>query len=112
MNEALHQTPQSEWRYRANPLLEKVDPSILQQRPAALAVARKVGYQFPITPEAALYRAVFQQSVVDLFLRSFRRGACLHLQGSIYEAEICGIDSEWIRYQFEQAGVSLDERIE
>ena len=95
---------------RHNPLLEKVD-GIADQRAAAMAVAKKVGYQFPKTPEGALMRAIFQQSVVDLFLRTFRTGACLHLKGRIFEAEMCGIDAEWIRFQFHRAGVSLDERL-
>jgi hypothetical protein len=94
-----------------NPHLEKAADSILQQRPAAMAVARKIGYQFPRVPEGALMRAIFQQTVVDLFLRSYRHKACRHLQGRIYEAEVCGIDAEWIRRQFAQAGVSLDEQL-
>lgn len=82
---------------------------LLPQRAKALAVARKVGYQFPATPEGNLMRSVFHLSVTDLFLRNQRGSACWHLQGRIFEAEICGIDSDWIRKLFREAGVSIEE---
>lgn len=54
-------------------------------------------------------RSVFHLSVTDLFLRNQRGSACWHLQGRIFEAEICGIDSDWIRKLFREAGVSIEE---
>lgn len=83
--------------------------SLLQQRPAAFAVASKVGQQFPASPEGQLMRAIFRTSVDDLFNDHHRASACRHLQGRIFEAEICGIDADWIRKQFRDAGISLDE---
>tara|TARA_R110000772_G_scaffold58539_1_gene132494 strand:+ start:21415 stop:21711 length:297 start_codon:yes stop_codon:yes gene_type:complete len=84
--------------------------AFLSQRPTAIAIAKKVGHQFPNTPEGKLMRSIFHLSVVDLFVNSQRRSACRHLQGRIFEAEICGIDSDWIRHLFRTAGVSIEER--
>lgn len=83
--------------------------SIIHQRPVALAVARKVGHQFPRTPEGALFHGIFRQALLDLFTPAHRYSACRHLQGRIYEAELCGIDSDWIRLQLKRAGISLED---
>lgn len=81
----------------------------LPEREAALAVAEKVGFQFPDSPQGQLMKSVFQTTVSDLFLNAHRRSACLHLQGRIFEAEVCGIDAEWIRKQLREAGVTIEE---
>ncbi len=82
---------------------------LLHERERAQAVATKVGYQFPKTPEGKLMRHIFVQSVTDLYLWAHRRSAVLHLQGWMFEAEVCGINSEWIRYQFRQANVNIED---
>ena len=80
----------------------------ISQKPTALAVAKKVGYEFPNSAEGRLMKGIFHQAVVDLFIESQRTSAARHLQGWIYEAEMCGINSDWIRRLFETANVSLE----
>ena len=84
--------------------------SVIHQRPVALAVARKVGHQFPPTPEGKLFLNILRQAMLDLFLPDHRYSACKHLRGWIYEAEICGVNSDWIRLQLKRAGISLEEQ--
>lgn len=90
-------------------LLTKNVSDFLPERDAALAVATKVGFQFPDTAEGRLMRSVFVTSVNDLFLKDHRRSACQHLQGRIFEAEVCGIDADWIRKQLRDAGVTIED---
>ena len=82
-------------------------------RQKAMAVASKIGHQFPATPEGKLMHAVVKQAIADLFDVSdqsvfVRRKAADYLLGDIYSAEICGVDSSWIRGQLKKAGVDLE----
>jgi len=76
--------------------------------------------QFPESSEANLMMAVIEQALRDLLIgdvesngkiipHADRASAARYLSGSIHHAEICGVESEWIRRVL--AKVGLDERL-
>ena len=96
----------AEWKRKGD--RDRQFKECLPQRPVALAVAKKVGYQFPASPEGKLMRGVFVMAVGDLFACKQRRSAALFLTSEMPSLLLCGVDPEWARNQLLKAGVSLD----
>lgn len=72
-------------------------------------VIRRIEHQFPTdqsgnkSPEVELMFQVVRQAIMDRFAPSYRVrledqfSAKKFLRNSIYHAEVCGVDSQWIR---------------
>jgi len=62
------------------------------------AVINKIGYQFPSTPEGRLQFAVVATAIRDATLprSKYKDEAARYLRGHMPQAEICGVESEWI----------------
>lgn len=77
------------------------------------AVSARIAFQFPSTPEANVLLEVVQQAVRDAFGYDDRHrdGALRYLRRTIVHAEICGVDSEWIRRQIRTAGLCLESEV-
>jgi len=62
------------------------------------AVINKIGYQFPSTPEGRLQFAVVATAIRDATLpgSKCKDEATRYLRGHMPQAEICGVESEWI----------------
>ncbi|MCP5013848.1 MAG: hypothetical protein GY938_01030 [Ketobacter sp.] len=61
---------------------------------------KKISAQFPDVPEGRLMAAVICQAVRDAVMKRDdieRSRARLYLSGRMEAAEICGVDSDWIR---------------
>ena len=71
----------------------------------AKAVATKISYQFPTSPEGKIWCAVLTQCIYDLFVRGEYHGAVRHLNGEIPEAMICGVNNEWVRCVIKRSGL-------
>lgn len=69
------------------------------------AVVRKIGYQFPATPAGQLMHAVVGVAIADLFRPEVNESAERYLRGSIWHAQISGVDPDWIRSVLMQAGL-------
>ena len=68
----------------------------LAQRKAL--ATKKIGYQFPKTPEGKLMWAVVRQAIEDLYRpQSECTTALLYLKGPMWHAQSCGVDPDWIR---------------
>jgi len=78
---------------------------MIDKRPYARAAMRRVSAQFPSTPEAKLMCAIVGCAVTDLFDKSTRRDAERYLTGEMKHAELCGVDSVWIRETLQKVGV-------
>ena len=78
---------------------------MIDKRMLARAVMRRVAAQFPLLPEAKLMCAIIGGAVTDLFDKSHRRAAEDYLNGEMKHAEMCGVDSVWIRESLQKAGV-------
>jgi hypothetical protein len=85
---------------------------------AALArgLVKKIGHQFPPCPEGQLMHSIVAQAITDLFksgtsdaAQLCRRKARWYLSGSMWHAQICGIDPDWIRTQLTRAGIDIAE---
>lgn len=74
------------------------------------SILKKIEKQFPKTPEGLLNFAVLQQAIRDRFdpnHKNKREVASYLLNDAIPHAEICGVDSEWIRSQITKSGLSI-----
>lgn len=78
---------------------------MIDKRPYARAAMRRISAQFPSAPEAKLMCAIVGCAVTDLFDKSTRRGAEQYLTGEMKHAELCGVDSVWIRETLQKVGV-------
>ena len=90
-----------------------------------------ISSQFPTQPEAKLFLAVIERSILDIALvmrrydelkkkptekrlRKFNViraeviGSIRKLSGQIYFAEACGVDSDWVRQVIKRCGLPLD----
>lgn len=76
---------------------------------AGKAVAEKINKQFPVTPEGQLMSAVIRQAVLDASSKSAHwtvvSNARRYLAGDMPAAELCGVDSGWIRRVVQSAGL-------
>lgn len=71
---------------------------VITKRKRAMFACEKIKTQFPTYPEAKLYFAVVALAVMDLSHGgALRRAAERYLRGTIHAAEVCGVDSAWIR---------------
>ena len=77
----------------------------------AKAALRKICFQFPETPEGRLMFAIFEQTIMDLFIREHNNSAMVHLYGNIPEASLCGVDPGWIRSVLIKMGVCEFEKL-
>lgn len=82
------------------------------------ALVRKIGCQFPDNAEARMMLAIFAGALNDLItnrtgfeVEAARRQAAEYLAGSIWHAQICGVDPEWIRYQLKTAGIKFGPEV-
>jgi len=73
------------------------------------AAMRKISYQFPETPEGKLMCAIVSNAIIDLGSadKAIRLPAIRYLNATIYHAEICEVDSVWIREVLIKCGVKL-----
>ena len=73
----------------------------------AYQLGKKISYQFPDSPEGKLWAAVVRQAIQDLYGRTktASKDAVRYLSDRIMAAELCGVDSEWIRSQVKKAGL-------
>lgn len=78
------------------------------------AVCQKIRYQIPDTEEGDVMYLVVRQAVKDLYSRreSVRAAAVKYLSGPIEAAEICGIESDWVRRVLREGGIALSKRSE
>lgn len=63
------------------------------------AVCEKIRYQLPDTEDGYLMHLVIRQAVKDLYSRrpSVKTAAVKYLSGYITAAELCGVNSDWVR---------------
>ncbi len=73
------------------------------------AAMRKISYQFPNYPECQLMCAIVMHAIIDLGStdKAIKLPAIRYLSGSIYHAELCEVDSVWIREVLTKCGVEL-----
>ncbi len=83
------------------------------------AITKKLSHQFPKSPDANLMLAIIRQALFDFLSprtksvghfnpESEKRSAKRFLKSQILHAEICGVDSDWIRTVIKGVtGVSL-----
>jgi len=83
---------------------------MVDKRMCARAAMRRISAQFPNMPEAKLMCAVIGGAVSDLFDNTMRGAAVRYLNGEIKQAEMCGVDSVWVRETLQKAGV-LDRSV-
>lgn len=89
---------------------EKTNLVHFSNRERVNACIKKIEKQFPTSPEALLMLAVVQQAIKDCFGPPCydKHTASAYLRRPIIEhAELCGVDSEWIRAQIKYAGLNL-----
>jgi len=74
------------------------------------AAIKKIRTQFGDTPEHKLMFAIVEQAIKDLSSKSIEvsRSAERHIKNEIPHAELCGVDSEWIRLVLKKCGTDLD----
>lgn len=72
------------------------------------AANKKIRTQFRDTPEHKLCYAVVEQAINDLCDAKEERSAKRYLIGEIVHAELCGVDSDWVRRVILKCGLSLD----
>jgi hypothetical protein len=80
------------------------------------ALVKKIGCQFPDTPEGRLMLSVINIALSDLITNRggieaerFREDARRYLSGDMWHALLCGVDPEWIRLQLRIAGFEYKE---
>lgn len=87
--------------YRGAPLSNTVKADLL---------IKKIGYQFPITPEGKLMKSIVSQAIRDSHspysLTRYRSRT--YIEESLVHAEICGVDPEWIRKMAKKIGLTFD----
>jgi hypothetical protein len=78
------------------------------------AVCQKIRYQMPDTEEGDVMFLVLRQAVKDLYSKrkTVRAAAVKYLDGRIDAAEVCGVESEWVRRVLREGGIDLLERSE
>lgn len=73
------------------------------------AAMRKISAQFPDTDEGRLMCAILNCAVVDLGDKNHRHSALRYLnQREIFHAELCEVDSVWVREVLIKCGVKLE----
>jgi hypothetical protein len=74
---------------------------------ALTAVAAKIRLQMPDTVDGDLMAAVIARAIADLLLSNkyLHAVAVTYLSGRIDAAEVCGLDSDWIRRIVAEAGI-------
>lgn len=78
-------------------------PKKTQERESREKAKEKIGMQFPRTVEGALFRAVVFSAIDDIGISGDAEG---YLKSEyIPHAEICGVDSDWIRRVLFEAGL-------
>ena len=88
--------------------MEELPPNVVATRKKrAGAALRKIRPQFGTTPEHRLCFAILEQAVNDLptMHGSAYLSARRYLADKIYHAEICGVNSEWLRNVLIKTGV-------
>ena len=73
------------------------------------AVCQKIRYQMPDTDDGDVMFGVIRQAVKDLYSKrkAVRVAAEKYLAGHIDAAEICGVESEWVRRVLREGGIDL-----
>ena len=73
------------------------------------AAIKKIRTQFGDTPEHKLMFAIVEQAIKDLNSRVIcdRKSAEQYLKNEIPHAELCGVDSEWVRRVLKKCGTDL-----
>jgi len=77
----------------------------MNKRYTAFVAMKKLKHEFPNTGYAMLWYSVLNRTVVDLFNPVRRSSALNYLAGNINAAEICGVDSDYVRRVLIQAGL-------
>jgi len=94
--------------------VEKCDAELWRQ-----LVLRKIGPQFPQSPEGRLMLAVVGQAIRDLHgrgrgcelrARRQRESAARYLGGEMPHAEACGVSSHWVRKIMRDVELGLVDR--
>ena len=69
------------------------------------AIIRKIKYQFPSTPEGALFFSIIELAINDLSDNEIynRESAINYINNDLSHAEACGISKAWIRELFKKA---------
>lgn len=82
------------------------------------ALVKKIGCQFPDTPEGRLMLSVINIALSDLItnrggteVERYRADARRYLSGEMWHALVCGVDPEWVRLQLRIAGFDYKERL-
>lgn len=83
---------------------------------AGKSVGQKIGFQFPGTPAGALFCRVVQVAILDVSAPGVgtvgskkeqdRRSAGKYLAQEMPHAELCGVDSGWIRRVIRNSGLA------
>ena len=71
--------------------------------------SKKIGYQFPDTPEGSLMYSIIDQAIADA-LRG-ESSAIKFLTSTIPHAEICGVDSKWVQEVLIKCGILSKQQI-
>lgn len=78
----------------------------------ARLVVRRIKHQFPARPNGQLYLAVVDQAIRDIasntVIPSVRFSALRYINEEMMHAEVCGVDSEWIRNSIIKAELSIN----
>lgn len=71
------------------------------------AACQKIRYQMPDTEEGDVMALVIRQTVKDLYhhREAVRVAAARYLSGHIDAAEVCGVESDWVRRVLKDAGI-------
>jgi len=77
----------------------------MDKRLCARAAVRRISAQFPPLPEARFLCAIVGVAVADLVEDGYRRSAKAYLSGEIKHAELCGVDSAWVRETLQKVGL-------
>ncbi len=80
----------------------------MEIRKKAKDVEKEIRYQFNRSPEGALMFEVVAQAIRERFGSLHHwRDAKQYLQGTMYHAQLAGVDPEWVRHKIKQEGLHL-----
>ena len=77
--------------------------SMERQKHRAKAALKKISTQYP--EKGAMFFALLERTVLDLFIHDWRGPAVAYLNEDMWHSEISGVDPDWIRDTLRKMGV-------